>query len=66
MLVKCLLLFSVNNAHNMPACVVHHVFHEDSLDLLDSLFHLAHTAHRQSPESPRLYTKSTMAHAAIN
>ena len=52
-----LLLSSVNDTHDMPACVVHHVFHDGGLDLLDSILHLAHTRQRQSLESSRFCIK---------
>ena len=50
-----LLLSPVNDAHDMPACVVHHVFHDDSLDLLNSILHLSHARHGKSLESSRFY-----------
>ena len=46
----------MNDAHDVPASVVHHVLHEHGLDLLHGFFHFAHARHSQRPERSRLYT----------
>ena len=45
----------MNNAHNVPACVVLHVFKEHRFDVNDGLFDFALTGHGKGPESFRFY-----------
>ena len=49
-----LLLFAMNDAHDVPASEVHHVLHQNRLDLFDCLFHLAEARHIEGTEGTSL------------
>ena len=49
-----LLLFAMDDAHDVPASEVHHVLHQNRLDLFDCLFHLAEARHIEGTEGTSL------------